>query len=224
MGQRNQLLWELPAMDTFKLNQAIYEISDKRFKQTVGELSDLLDADEFIGQPVKTLSLGQRMKMELIAALLHRPKVLFLDEPTIGLDVIAQKTIRDFIQEYQARYNATILLTSHYMEDVRRLAKRVIIIDHGKIIYSGAFGELLHTYANEKRVEIMVDDMPRAEDLKKIPFKAQVSFPKVSFKAHRKDLPHLVQLITEHISFVDMTIEEEKIEDVVRKIFMKSST
>ncbi len=223
MGQRNQLLWELPAMDTLKLNQAIYEISDKKFKNTVGELSELLDADDFINQPVKTLSLGQRMKMELIAALLHMPKVLFLDEPTIGLDVIAQKTIRDFIQEYQRRYKATILLTSHYMEDVRHLAKRVIIIDHGALIYDGSFQELINSYANEKRIEVVVDEMPKTDELKKIPFKAHVNFPKIMYRASRSDLPKLVHDITEHISFSDMSIEEEKIEEVVRKIFVRSS-
>ena len=146
------------------------------------------------------------MKMELIASLLHQPKVLFLDEPTIGLDVVAQKTIRDFIQEYQRRHGATILLTSHYMEDVRRLAKRVIIIDHGSLIYDGALEKLIEDYAPDKVVEVIVEDLPKTEILKEIPYKVEIEFPKMIFKTKRSNVSELVQLITEKIPFVDMNI------------------
>lgn len=222
MGQRNQLLWELPAMDTFKLNQVIYGVSDAEFKKNVTELADMLSAHSFLDQPVKTLSLGQRMKAELISALLHNPKVLFLDEPTIGLDVIAQKTMRDFIAEYQKHHDATILLTSHYMEDVKRLAKRVVIIDRGSLLYDGLLENLISKYASEKVVEIIVEDMPKTDDLKKISYQMEVMFPKIIFRAPRKDVPKLVQDITNNISFVDINIEEEKIEDIVRRIFKES--
>ncbi|KXK10296.1 MAG: putative ABC transporter ATP-binding protein YxlF [Microgenomates bacterium OLB23] len=167
MGQKNQMLWELPASDTFKLNKTIYEVPDDEYVQTLGELTEMLDAKDVIDQPVKTLSLGQRMKVELISTLIHKPKVLFLDEPTIGLDVVAQKNIRDFIQQYQSHYKATILLTSHYMEDVRRLANRVIIIDHGALLYDGDIEKLIKKYARTKSVEIVVDDMPNTVTLEK---------------------------------------------------------
>src|SRR6266550_4753838 len=130
MGQKNQLWWDLPAVDSFLLNKEIYEIPDIQYKKTLGELTELLDVKDVLQVQVRKLSLGQRMKCELIAALIHNPKVLFLDEPTIGLDVIMQQKLRDFVKAYNERYNATILLTSHYMKDVEQLCERVIIIDH----------------------------------------------------------------------------------------------
>lgn len=227
MGQKNQMLWELPAVDTFKLNKAIYDIPDDAYTKTLHELIEMLDADSVINQPVKTLSLGQRMKVELISTLIHKPKVLFLDEPTIGLDVVAQKNIRDFIQQYQKTYNATILLTTHYMEDVRRLAKRVIIIDRGSIIYDGDIEKLIKKYARTKTVEIIVEDMPNSSILEKILEKTaaveSIDFPRVRFRVSRKDVTQLIAAISKHIGFIDITIEEEKIEDIIRTIFEKSS-
>ncbi|MBI3366608.1 ATP-binding cassette domain-containing protein, partial [Candidatus Roizmanbacteria bacterium] len=146
MGHKNQLLWELPAIDSFKLNKEIYEIENDDFRQTLNELVELLEGKDLINQPVKTLSLGQRMRMELIASLIHKPKILFLDEPTIGLDIFAQTTIINFIKEYQERYKSTIILTSHYMQDVRRLAKRLIMINEGKIVFDGQLKDLVNTY------------------------------------------------------------------------------
>ncbi len=222
MGQKNQMLWELPAVDTFELYKTIYEVSDQDYKKTLGELVEMLDAGDVIKQPVKTLSLGQRMKAELIATLIHKPKVLFLDEPTIGLDVVAQKNIRDFIQQYQGFYKATILLTSHYMEDVRRLAKRVIIIDHGTIIYDGDIEKLVKKYARTKNIEVVVEDMPNSALLEKIGSVESMEFPKIRFTTTRKDVPQLIASISEHLNFIDITIEEEKIEDIIRRIFEKS--
>lgn len=143
MGQKNQLWWDLPAIDTFILQKEIYEIPASKYKKTLTDLLDLLDANDIYKVPVKKLSLGQRMKMEIIATLLHNPKVLFLDEPTIGLDVVMQKTLRSFIKEYNNKYKATIILTSHYMKDVEELCKRVIVINHGKILYDGQLSNLV---------------------------------------------------------------------------------
>jgi ABC-2 type transport system ATP-binding protein len=223
MGQKNQMLWELPASDTFRLNQTIYEVPEAEYKKTLGELTEMLDAQEIIDQPVKTLSLGQRMKVELISTLIHKPKVLFLDEPTIGLDVVAQKNIRDFIQQYQSFYKATILLTSHYMEDVRRLASRVIIIDHGALLYDGDIEKLIKKYARTKTVEIVVDDMPNTALLEKIGSVESIEYPKISFRVARKNVNELIAKISKEIPFIDITIEEEKIEDIIRTIFEKSS-
>lgn len=223
MGQKNQMLWELPAVDTFRLNKTIYGVSDADYKKTLSELVEMLDAQEIINQPIKTLSLGQRMKAELISTLIHKPKVLFLDEPTIGLDVVAQKNIRDFIQQYQSFYKATILLTSHYMEDVRRLANRVIIIDHGALLYDGDIEKLVRKYAKTKSIEIVVDDMPSTADLEKIGSIESIEFPKIRFRAIRKDVPELIAKISKTIGFIDITVEEEKIEDIIRTIFEKSS-
>ncbi|MBI2035034.1 MAG: ABC transporter ATP-binding protein, partial [Candidatus Levybacteria bacterium] len=143
MGQKNQLWWDLPAIDTFLLNKEIYEISKKRFDEVVNDLTKLLDIEEQLRVQVRKLSLGQRMKMELVASLIHSPKVLFLDEPTIGLDVVMQKKIREFLREYNHKYKATILLTSHYMRDVEALCKRVIVINFGKILYDGKLSDLI---------------------------------------------------------------------------------
>jgi ABC-2 type transport system ATP-binding protein len=223
MGQRNQLLWELPAYDSFLLNKEIYEIDGEQFKETLDKLTSLLDCQNFINQPVKTLSLGERMKMELVASLLHRPKVLFLDEPTIGLDVVAQKTIRDFIKDYQRIFQATIILTSHYMEDVRQLAKRVMIINEGKIIYDGLLEKIVKKYAKEKIITVILENSVDLKQLAKIGDIYDISFPKVVFKVKREKLAKKVSLITRSLPFVDITIEEEKIEDVIRKIFKETS-
>ncbi len=159
MGQKNQLWWDLPPMDTFLLNKEIYEISDKDFKSRVEELSELLDVKDILNVQVRKLSLGQRMKCELMAALLHHPKILFLDEPTIGLDVVVQQKLRDFIKEYNIKYKATILLTSHYMRDVKHLCKRVVVINYGQIIYDGNLDQLTKQYA--KKGDADVDDVIR---------------------------------------------------------------
>jgi ABC-2 type transport system ATP-binding protein len=224
MGQRNQLLWELPAYDSFMLNKEIYEINDQQFKKTLDKLTLLLDCQNLINQPIKTLSLGERMRMELIASLLHRPKVLFLDEPTIGLDVIAQKIIRDFIKDYQRIFQATVILTSHYMEDVRQLAKRVMIINEGKIIYDGLLEEIVNKYAKEKIITVILENPVDLKQLAKFSDIYHISFPKVVFKVKKGELAKKVEFISRSLPFVDITIEEEKIEDVIRKIFQSKKT
>src|SRR4030067_2181425 len=147
MGQKNQLWWDLPALETFNLNKEIYEIPDKQYRQTLNQLVELLDVKDILKIQVRKLSLGQRMKCELIAALLHNPKVLFLDEPTIGLDVVMQKVMRDFVKQYNRQFKSTIILTSHYMGDVKELCERVIIIDKGKILFDGTLQNVIDSFA-----------------------------------------------------------------------------
>src|SRR3954453_10374652 len=161
LGQKNQLWWDLPALESLELNAKIYGISKPDFDRTVGEMTSLLAVKDKLNVMVRELSLGERMKMELIASLLHKPKVLFLDEPTIGLDVISQKTVREFLREYNAKQKTTILLTSHYMADIQELCKRVIIIDHGKIFFDGQLSDVLDRFADFKLITIHCEGAAR---------------------------------------------------------------
>lgn len=220
MGQKNQLLWELPATDSFRLNKEIYEISDNEYKKTIGDLSELLEVHEFINRPVKTLSLGQRMRVELIGALLHKPKVLFLDEPTIGLDIFAQTTIINFIKEYQQRYKSTIILTSHYMQDVERLAKRVILIDKGKIIYDGKLQTLIEKFSTTKTISVVLSkkiEDKKFQSLKRI--KYQYTFPQLKIHVNKKEVEKVLDYIIANFDYIDMTIENEPLEEIVKKTF-----
>ena len=167
MGQKNQLWWDLPAIESFILNKEIYEVPDDKYKKTLDELVDLLEVKDILKIQVRKLSLGQRMKMELIAALIHSPRILFLDEPTIGLDVVMQKKMRDFIKEYNKRYNATVILTSHYMDDVKELCRRVIIIDKGQIFFDGRLDQIIKKYADHKTLEVIFEDPVAAKLLTK---------------------------------------------------------
>ena len=155
MGQKNQLWWDLPPLDSFVLNREIYEVPEARFRATLSELVDVLEIGDVLDVPVRRLSLGQRMKCELVAALLHQPRVLFLDEPTIGLDVVVQKRVRDFFRFYNERHGTTVLLTSHYMDDVEQLCGRVIVIDHGHLIFDGHLTDLVERHANVKYLTVV---------------------------------------------------------------------
>lgn len=219
MGQRNQLLWDLPATDTFLLNKEIYEIEDRDFKKMVAELSSLLNCQKLLEKPVKTLSLGERMKMELIAALLHKPKIVFFDEPTIGLDIFSQETIRDFIKEFQAEYKATIILTSHYMEDVKRLAKRLIIINKGKILYDGSLQTILEKYSIEKKVTVILEKPINETEVRSIEKPAEASTLRIVYMIKKIDLPEKIRLITKTFPFADLTIEDEPIEEIIKSFF-----
>lgn len=221
MGQKNQLLWDLPATDSFKVNKEIYEITDTDLKKTVGELSELLDVKGFIDQPVRTLSLGQRMRLELIASLLHHPKILFLDEPTIGLDIFAQSIIRNFIKEYQERYKATIILTSHYMQDVQELAKRVILIDKGEIIFDDTLEKLVHTYSQVKLVTITMAKKSRSLPDFIHKYEHEYDHPQLRVKVSKDDLPDILAKLLPKIDYTDITVENEAIEEVIKKSFSR---
>ena len=219
MGQKNQLWWDLPAIETFELNKAIYEIPTKNYNETLKELVDLLGTSKLLNTPVRKLSLGQRMKMELTAALLHKPKVLFLDEPTIGLDLIAQQKMRDFIYEYNKKFGATIILTSHNMDDLTNLARRVIVINEGELLFDGAFEELITKFAKEKIIKATLGSDENIRDLDKIGKVRKLSFPEVTISVPRESTAMAAAELLQNFPIEDLTIEEIPIEDIIRKVF-----
>jgi len=219
MGQKNQLWWDLPALETFNLNREIYEIDKKVFEKTLKELVKLLEVKDLLKIQVRKLSLGQRMKCELIAALLHQPKVLFLDEPTIGLDVVMQKKIRDFIKEYNQKYQATIVLTSHYMGDVKELAQRVIIIDQGKIIFDGQLEEIIKRFANHKLISVVFGKKVEKKDLKGLGKIKSFDPLKADILVKRKAASFAAAEMLQRLPVEDVTITEPSIEDIIRELF-----
>ena len=219
MGQKNQLWWDLPAIETFSLNKEIYEVPDKEYKKTLDELTYLLEIKNLLKTPVRKLSLGERMKCELVAALLHSPKVLFLDEPTIGLDVLMQKKMRDFIKLYNERKKATIILTSHYMSDVKELCQRVIMIDKGKLVFDGKFEKIVKKYAADKIISVILAKEVDYQELSKIGKIKDFNYPQISFLVKRKRVPAIASKILNKLPVADLNIEEPAIEDVIGKLF-----
>ena len=219
LGQKSQLWMDLPPMETFLLNQAIYEIPEKDFKKTLSTLVELLDVSEVLQVQVRKLSLGQRMKCELIASLLHQPKVLFLDEPTIGLDVIMQKHVRDFIKSYNKEFGATIILTSHYMADVKELCKRAIVIDQGTKIFDGEFSKLMSTYAPYKVLSLVFSEPVTKKELTR--FGTVTSFTPLTATVlvQRSQATANAAAVLTHLPVQDVTIEEQPIEAVIREVF-----
>lgn len=219
MGQKNQLWWNLPAIETFELNRAIYEIPGRVYSQNLKELTDILGLEKFMNIPVRKLSLGQRMRMELAAALIHRPKVLFLDEPTIGLDIIAQQKIRDFIYDYNIKFGATIILTSHNMNDIVNLARRVIIVNNGRILYDGAFENLISEFAQEKIIKATLSDEKNIADLERIGKIKKLAFPEVVISVPRNVAAVAASELLQNFPVDDLTIEEVPIEEIIKKAF-----
>ena len=218
MGQKNALWWDLPARESLELNRAIYGIDRKEFETTVGELIELLDVRDKMGVMVRELSLGERMKMELIAALLHRPKVLFLDEPTIGLDVMSQKKVREFLREYNRRYKVVTLLTSHYMQDIEELCERVILIDHGKIFFDGSLEEVVGRFTSTKIIEadfsvpLPEGFRPPGAVLEQNPLTIRVEVP-------RAEVPKACTVLLSGGQVIDLSVQEVPIEEVIRRVF-----
>ncbi len=219
MGQKNQLWWDLPAMDSFLLNKEIYEVSDSSYKKTIGELIDLLDVKDIVNVQVRKLSLGQRMKCELIAALIHEPKVLFLDEPTIGLDVVMQQNLRDFVKEYNKKFDATIILTSHYMRDVEQLCKRIIMIDHGKVLYDGNLSEIVKKYATHKELRIVFQKPIEKRELARLGKITEMNGTRVVISVERTKSNHVAAEILKKYDIEDFNIEEAGIEEIIRDVF-----
>ncbi|OGM60384.1 ABC transporter [Candidatus Woesebacteria bacterium RIFCSPLOWO2_01_FULL_39_10] len=219
MGQKNQLWWDLPAIDSLELNRAIYEIPDHTYKESLTELVELLEVKKLLYTPVRKLSLGQRMRLELIAALIHRPKVLFLDEPTIGLDVIAQQKVRDFIFDYNRRFQATIMLTSHNMDDLMDLAKRVIVLDKGQILFDGNLKELINQFAKEKIIKVLLSKEADIKKLDEIGKVKKFEFPSATLSIPREVAAVAASEILQNFPVADMTIEEEPIEEIIRRVF-----
>jgi ABC-2 type transport system ATP-binding protein len=220
MGQRNRLSWDIPAADSFLLNQAIYRIPDDEYKATYKELDELLELEPLMKKPVRNLSLGERMKCELAAGLLHRPRVLFLDEPTIGLDITAQARIREFLREYNRRTGATILLTSHYMADVTALCERVLIIHHGALKYDGSLSGLSRKIAPFKLIGIRLSDAD-AHDLSR--YGTEVSNAEDTEKRYvqvrAEDVTRITSGLLAELPVHDITIADPPIEDVIEQAF-----
>ncbi len=223
MGQKNQLWWDLPPMETFLLNKEIYELDERTFKKNLTELIDLLEIEEFLNVQVKKLSLGQRMKCELVSTLLHGPKVLFLDEPTIGLDVIMQKKMRDFISKYNIEHHSTIILTSHYMKDVETLAKRVIVINEGKLIFDGKLKDLVQRYAPYKLISGVLKSRPDPKKLQKFAQVKSFKYPQITFKVPIDRVDETIAWILKQLELEDLNIEDVEIEDVIREVFQSKT-
>lgn len=224
MGQKNQLWWDLPAMESFLLNQAIYEVPEAEFRKTLNKLLDLLDVRDIVNIQVRKLSLGQRMKCELIAALLHNPKVLFLDEPTIGLDVVMQKVLRDFIKSYNQEFGATIILTSHYMGDVKELCKRAIIIDHGHKIFDGDLQDIIDKYARNKILSIIFSEKVTQKKLAEYGEVKEFEFPKATLLVSRATATKTAAKMLAELPIADVNIEEPAIEVIIRDVFESKNT
>jgi ABC-2 type transport system ATP-binding protein len=223
MGQKQQLLWDLPAMDSLRINGAIYGLSDRTFRDRVSELATMLDIADKLKQPVRKLSLGERMKAEMLAALIHQPKVLFLDEPTLGLDVNAQVAVREFLKEYNRRYEATILLTSHYMADITALCDRVLLIYQGELIYDGGLDGLLNRFAPYREVKVeLAQDMDAAK-LAQYGEVETLAGCSASLIVQRADLTATVSRILADLPVQDLTVTDPPIEEVIGRVFQAGS-
>lgn len=217
MGQRNQLVWDIPALDSFELNRAVYQIPRDEFTRTRDDFIDMMELGELVHKPVRNLSLGERMKMEITAALLHRPKVLFLDEPTIGLDVTMQRRIRAFIAEYNQRYGATVLLTSHYMADVIALCKRVIVIHHGKILYDGDLSGLVERFSALKTIILTLPDIHI--DLSEYGDVISRDTSRVTLRVPKSETSRVTARLLAELPVSDLTVEDPPIDDVIEHVF-----
>jgi ABC-2 type transport system ATP-binding protein len=217
MGNRNQLQWDLPALDSFELNRAIYRITRSDFTPLRDELIDLLDVGDLVRKPVRNLSLGERMKVEIVGSLLHRPAVLFLDEPTIGLDVTMQKRIREFVAEYNRRYEATVLLTSHYMADVEALCKRVVVIHHGTILFDGPLGRIGDQFEAFKTLTVEIEDA--AADLSGYGDVLGREDGRVKLRVPKAETARVTARLLADRDVLDLTVEDPPIEDVIELVF-----
>jgi ABC-2 type transport system ATP-binding protein len=223
-GQKNQLLWDLPPADTFELNRAIYDVPREAFTPRMAELVALLEIGDVIKKPTRQLSLGERMKCELAAALVHQPLVLFLDEPTIGLDVTMQALVRKFIREYSLRHGATVLLTSHDMDDVSAICDRVIIINHGKLSYDGSIGELVTKTRPEKRVTFTLSESVSAEAVQRLGRVVSSSDRVVTLQVDQAQLKSVIAQALQSLPVVDLTVENAPLEEVLADIFAKAKS
>ncbi len=222
MGQKNQLWWDLPAQESLFLNKEIYGVPDDEYRKVLDEMSELLQVKSLLGTMVRELSLGERMKMELIASLLHKPRVLFLDEPTIGLDVVAQKNIRDFLKDYNRRTKTTILLTSHYMNDIEALCERVVIINHGRKFFDGRLAEVLGKFSASKLVTVVFENggVPR-DQLQKFGEVVRFERHKAVLKVRREEITRISNTLLNQFQMSDINIEEVPIEEVISQVCAK---
>lgn len=219
MGQKMQLWWDLPAYESFVLLKELYEVDDRTFQQRVHELAEMLDIRKLLHTQVRRMSLGERMKCELLAALLHAPKVVFLDEPTIGLDVVSQKRIREFLKEYNRQAKTTILLTSHYMQDIQELCERVIIIDHGRIIFDNTLQTLVEQYSDSKLLKLTFDRPVPQSVLEQFGLVCEVDDLRATIEVPRARTTQIASQVLAELPVVDIVIDEVEAEEVIRDIF-----
>ena len=217
MGQRNQLLWDIPVIDSFERNRVVYRVPTAEYRQTLDELTDLLDLSPLLERPVRNLSLGERMKCEIAVALLHRPQMMFLDEPTIGLDVTMQRRIRAFLAEYNRVHHTTVLLTSHYMADVQALCSRIIMIDHGRILFDGELQELIRRFSPHKTVVVELDR--DTADLSSYGEVIASEGSRHTLRVPKVDTPQVTARLLGDLPISDLTVEDPPIEDVIEQVF-----
>jgi ABC-2 type transport system ATP-binding protein len=222
MGQRNQLVWDIPAADSFELNRAIYRLESADYRRTLKELTDLLELGPLLRKPVRNLSLGERMKCEIAAALLHRPQVVFLDEPTIGLDVTMQRRIRSFIAEYNHRSGATVLLTSHYMADVQALCKRVVVIHHGKLLFDGDLSRLVQQFTSHKTIIVQLGDC--MADLHSYGEVVNCEDGHITLRVPKAETAHITERLLADLPVVDLLVEDPPIEEVIDRVFTQEGS
>lgn len=222
MGQKNQLWWDLPAQDSFRLHQEIYGIDDQQFKRRMDELISLLEVGQLIGRPVRELSLGERMRMELIASLLHSPDLLLLDEPTIGLDVVSQRKVQEFLKHYQAEHKITVLLTSHYMKDVEVLCDRAIVINHGVIKHDGPLAEIVERFSKDKIIQLQIAGEPPA-DLDRYGIVLEAKAPRIKLKVERSKVPAILSSLMERCQVEDISVQDRPLEEVIAEFFTDTS-
>jgi ABC-2 type transport system ATP-binding protein len=223
MGQKNALWWDLPAQESLELNRAIYGIDRGRFKKVVGGLSELLNVEDKMNVMVRELSLGERMKMELISALIHEPRVLFLDEPTIGLDVVSQKRVREFLRLYNSEHRIVTMLTSHYMQDIEELCDRVIIIDHGKIFFDGPLNSIIDRFSGYKIISLTFDG-PGERDFSALGEVVQQTPASVQLKVPRAKVTETCRRVLEGCAVIDINVQELPVEEVIRQLFGERDT
>src|SRR5437762_4309943 len=223
MGQKNALWWDLPARESLELNRAIYGIEHNRFKKVVDGLSDLLDVQDKMNVMVRELSLGERMKMELISALIHEPRVLFLDEPTIGLDVVSQKRVREFLRLYNSEHKIVTMLTSHYMQDIEELCDRVIVIDHGNIFFDGPLDAIIDRFSGYKIISLTFAQ-PAERDFSALGEVLQQTPVSVQIKVPRAKVTETCREVLEECAVMDINVQELPVEEVIRHLFGQRQT
>lgn len=221
MGQKNQLWWDLPANESLYLNKCIYEIEDKQYRDTLGMLTELLDVKDLLKVQVRRLSLGERMKMELIAALLHKPSILFLDEPTIGLDIISQRKIRDFIAQYNQEEKTTVILTSHYMADIEGLCKRTIVINQGSVVYDGALKQVNDILDNKKIVKLQLEEDINLDLLQEFGSLKECNSRNITLEMEKGLVRNHLQKMLSQYPIIDFNVEDIPIEEGIALLYQK---
>jgi ABC-2 type transport system ATP-binding protein len=224
MGQKNQLWWDLPAQESFILHREIYDIEPVPFQRRLDELTDLLEVRQLIKQPVRELSLGERMRMELIASLLHSPEVLLLDEPTIGLDVVSQRKVQGFLRHYQAEQQMTVLLTSHYMKDVEALCRRAIIINEGEIKHDGPLADIVDRFSSVKQIHLQFAGNEIPVDLERYGKVIDQVPPRVKLEVPRQELPTILAALLDRYAIEDVGVQERPLEDAIAQLFSQKSS